>query len=114
MRNHTSKSRHREKPLLFVIPAVLMILAGFAIMVIFSLGGRMLAAESLPLPLGLATAAVGAMVLTRTKLATFFLFIFSLTVIILGIRDHGLVNPVLIPFVLLILLCLPMAKYARR
>lgn len=114
MRNHTLKSKSREKPLLFVIPGVLMLLAGFGIMVACSLGGRMLAAESLPLPLGLATAAVGGMVLTRTMLATFFLFIFSLTVIILGIRDHGIMNPALIPFAILILLCLPMAKYARR
>ena len=108
------KFKRREKPLLFVIPGVLMILAGFGIMVVCSLGDRLGSAGSLPLPFAAALAAVGAMLLTRSLLATFFLFMFSLTVIIFGIRDHGVMNPVLLPFIVLILLCLPMAKYARR
>lgn len=108
------KKKRIDKPLLFVIPGALMLLAGFGILIASSLGDRLDALGASPLPFSAALVAVGAMLLTRTLLATFFLFAFSVTVIGLGIRDYGLLNPVLLPFVVLIFLCIPMAKYARR
>ena len=108
------KSKKPNKPLLFVIPAVLMLLTGFGILVRCSVGERLDAAHALMIPLGFATAAIGAMTLTRTLLATFFLFVYSIVALIVGIRLHGAANPFLIPFILLLVLCLPQAKYARR
>ncbi len=108
------KTKRGEKPLLFVIPGLLMILAGFGVMIAYSLGERLGSLASSSLSFGAALVAVGAMLLTRTLLSVFFLFIFSIFVLVFGIRDHGLLNPVLLPFIILILLCLPMAKRARR
>ncbi|MEO8614773.1 MAG: hypothetical protein ABI600_06500 [Luteolibacter sp.] len=110
----SQKSSRREKPLLFVIPAVLMLLAGFWLMLSCALGGRLNSASSLPLPVGFTIAAVGGLVLTRTLLGTFFLFAFSITAIILTARERGLTDPLLIPFIVLLGLCLPMARHARR
>lgn len=108
------KIKRGEKPLLFVVPGVLLILAGFSIMISFSLGERLGSVASSSLSFAAALAAVGAMLLTRTLLSVFFLFIFSVVVVFFGIREYGILNPVVVPFVVLILLCLPMAKYARR
>ena len=79
-----------------------------------SIGDRMDAAQALMIPLGFATAAIGAMILTRTLLATFFLFIYALTALILVSRHQGFFDLAILPFVALLLLCLPQAKYARR
>ena len=114
MRTPSTKPKRRENRLWFVIPGVLMILVGFWLMVSCSFGGRLSAAESIFLPVGLTTAAVGGLVLTRSLLGTFFLFCFALTGLILAAREQGLVSLMLLPFVLLIVLCLPMAKHARH
>lgn len=108
------KTKRSEKPLLFVIPAVLLILGGFGIMVAYSLGDRMGSVASSLLSFATALAAVGAMLLTRTVLSVFFLFVFSVVVLFFGIRDHGFLNPVVPPFIVLVFLCLPMVKHARR
>jgi hypothetical protein len=107
------KSKHQQKPLLFIVPGVLMLLAGFGLMLSCSIGERLGSEQALMLPLGFATAAVGAIVLTRHLLGTFFLFIYALVVLVIGVRHHGVANPTLIPCIALILLCLPQAKYAR-
>ena len=108
------KSKRGEKPLLFVIPGALLILACFGIMATYSLGERLGSDASSLLSFAAALAAVGAMLLTRTVLSVFFLFIFSVVVLFFGIRDHGILSPVVLPFVVLVFLCLPMLKHARR
>ncbi len=98
----------------FVIPGALMILVGFWLMVSCSFGGRLSASDSIQLPVGFTTAAVGGLVLSRSLLGTFFLFCFALTGLILAAREQGLLSPILLPFILLLAICLPMAKHARR
>lgn len=108
------KSGRRERPLLFVVPGVLLLLLGFGILLRCSIGERMDAAQALMIPLGFATAAIGAMVLTRTLLAIFFLFIYALTALVLILCHQGFASPAVLPFVALLVLCLPMAGSARR
>lgn len=98
----------------FVIPGALMILVGFWLMVSCSIGGRLSASNSIQLPIGFTTAAVGGLVLSRSLLGTFFLVCYVLTGLILTARERGLTDPMLIPFLVLLALCLPMARHARR
>ena len=114
MREPSIKSKRHSHSLWFVIPGSLMIVVGFGLMLSCSLGGRLDAATSIRLPIGFTTAAVGGLVLSRTLLGTFFLFAYALTALILTIREGGLTDPWIIPFLLLLTLCLPMAKRARR
>ncbi|MGJ8642848.1 MAG: hypothetical protein ACSHX9_05530 [Luteolibacter sp.] len=97
-----------------MIPAAIMLISGFGVLVAYSFGGRFTAADSQLIPLGLTTVVVGAISLSRTLLSTFFLFVYAVTAVVLIIVEHGIAQPWLIPFVLLILLCLPQAKHARR
>lgn len=108
------KPRRDEKPRLFLVPGVLMLLVGFGILLRCSVGDRMDAAQALMIPLGFATAAIGAMVLTRSLIAVFFLFIYAVTALILILSHQGFASPTVLPFVALVILCLPMARYARR
>ena len=55
-----SKANRREKPLLFVIPGVLMLVFGFGVLLAYSFGGRFTAADSQLIPFGLTTIVVGA------------------------------------------------------
>lgn len=105
--------RKRNRPLLFVIPGVAMLILGFGLMLSAALGGRLSSAEALPLPAGFTTAAVGAMLLTRTPLAVFFLFLFALAGLILALRLNGPLHPLPIGFVALLAYCLPLAKHAK-
>lgn len=107
-------SKRRDKPLLFVLPGSLLLLSGTGIIVACGIAGRLDAAHALWIPIGMATAAIGAMVLTRTLLATFFLFIYALTALIIVICQQGFTTPIMIPFIVLLGICLPMAKFARK
>ena len=90
------------------------LLVGFGILVRCSVGDRMDAARALMIPLGFATAVIGAMVLTRSLLAVFFLFIYAVTALILILAYQGFANPAALPFGTLLILCLPMARSSRR
>lgn len=114
MHESASYPKRPDRPLLFVIPGTLMLIFGFGVLLAYSFGDRYNSVEAPLIPLGLTTIVVGAMSLTRTLLSTFFLFVYALTALVIGIRHHGLAEPWLIPFVLLILLCLPQTKYGRR
>lgn len=110
----SSKSKRREKPLLFVVPGVLMLIIGFGVIIAYSLGGRFTAAGSELIPVALTTIVVGAMSLTRTLLSTFFLFAYAVTALVIVINQHGITEPWLIPFIALLALCVPQVKYASR
>lgn len=106
--------RHQQPaPWLFVSLAILMLLGGFGLMLSAAFGGRLGSAEAIPLPVGFTTAAVGGLLLTRTPIAVFFLFLFALTGMIFAFRETGLLHLVPYLFALLLGLCLPLAKQAR-
>lgn len=107
------KRRQQPAPWLFVSLAILMLLGGFGLMLSAACGGRLGSAEAIPLPLGFTTAAVGGMLLTRTRIAVFFLFLFALAGMILGLRETSLLHPLPYLFALLLGLCLPLTKQAR-
>jgi hypothetical protein len=103
----------KSRPQLFVSLGVFMLLGGFGLMLSAALGGRLGSAEAFSLPLGFTAAAVGGMLLTRTPLAVFFLFLFALAGLILALRETGLQHPAPYLFAALLALCLPLAKRAK-
>src|SRR5690606_1829815 len=70
----------KSRPLLFIAPGCIMLIAGFGLMLAAAVSGRLSSEAALPLPFGFTTAATGAMLLTRTPLAVFFLFIYAAAV----------------------------------
>lgn len=98
----------------FIALGYLMIAAGTWAMVSCVIGGRLSAEESLPLPFGFITVATGAMLLTRTKIAVFFLFLYGATLLILNIVHEGVTQPYNLIWVALIAVCLPLAKIAKK
>jgi len=107
------KRARKPRPHLFVALGVLMLLGGFGLMLSAAFGGRLGSDEAFPLPVGFTTAAVGGMLLTRSPLAVFFLFVFALAGTILALRETGLQHPVPYLFAALLALCLPLARQAR-
>lgn len=97
---------------LFAITGTALLITGFALMVMATLGGRLASADAFPLPVGFATAAVGGMVLTRTPLGVFFLAAYALAMLILGITGPGWTSVPCAIAVLLLTLCLPLARRA--
>ena len=104
----------KKKPHLFVALGVVMILVGAYAMISCVTGGRLTAEESLALPFGFITVATGAMLLTRTAISVFFLFLYAVTILILGIINEGLLSPLNLVWLVLLSLCLPLAKNARK
>lgn len=105
--------RHTHQASLFVALGAVMLVAGFGLMLSAALGGRLDSTSSLPLPIGFTTAAIGAMVLTRTPLGVFFLFIYAVAMLVLTITGPGWLS---VPFfigVFLLALCLPLLKRAK-
>ncbi len=103
----------KSRPLMFVAPGTIMLIAGFGFMVAAAVGGRLSSEAALPLPFGFTTAATGAMLLTRTPLAVFFLFIYAVAVLIISSRDVGFLHPVPLLYFALISYCLPLARHAK-
>ena len=108
------KSGRKKQPHLFVALGVLMMLVGAYAMISCVIGGRLSSGASLPLPFGFTTVAVGAMLLTRTPIAVFFLFVYAVTILILGIIHDGLMSPLNVIWLVLLGLCLPLAKHAKK
>lgn len=103
----------KSRPLLFIAPGTIMLIAGFGFMLAAAVGGRLSSEAALPLPFGFTTAATGAMLLTRTPLAVFFLVIYATAVLIIAYREVGFLHPVPLIYVALIAYCLPLAKRAK-
>lgn len=99
---------------LFPILGTLMILAGTYAMLSCVFGGRLSAEETMALPFGFITIATGAMLLTRTTIAVFFLFLYALTLLVLGMVHHGVMHLPHLAWLLLLGLCLPLAKRSRK
>ncbi len=104
----------KKKPHLFVILGILMILVGAYAMLSCVLGGRLNAAEAFPLPFGFITVAVGAMLLTRSAISVFFLFLYATTIMIMGIIYEGFLHPQPLICLVLLALCFPLAKNAKK
>lgn len=109
----SGKKRRIHRPALFAIPGAAMILIGFGFMLSAALGGRLGSEAALPLPFGFTTAATGAMLLTRTPLAVFFLFIYATAVLVIACREVGCLHPVTVLYAALIAYCLPLARNAK-
>ena len=104
----------KKKPHLFVILGTLMILIGAYFMLSCVLGGRLSPAEAFALPFGFSTVAVGAMLLTRSAISVFFLFLYAVTIMIMGIIYEGFLSPQPLICLVLLALCFPLAKHARK
>lgn len=107
------RKRPSRQPALFVVPGLAMLVIGFGLMLSVALGGRLDSAAAMPLPVGFTTAATGAMLLTRTPLAVFFLFIYTIAGLVLSIREFGWLHFLPAVFVILTLACLPLARRAK-
>lgn len=107
------KRPRKPRPHLFVALGVLMLLAGFGLMLGAAFGGRLGSDEAFLLPVGFTTAAVGGMLLTRTPLAVFFLLVFSLCGLVLSLRETGPVHLLPATFALLIVCCIPLSRHTR-
>lgn len=107
------KRAHKRRPHLFVALAVVMLLGGFGLMLSAVLGGRLDSMSALPLPIGFTTAAIGGMLLTRTPLAVFFLFLYALAMLILTLTGSGWRSAPFFIALFLILFCLPLARQAK-
>ena len=77
-------------------------------------GGRLNSEQSQLLSFGFTTVAVGAMLLTRSAISVFFLFLYAATLLILGIIHNGFLNPTNLAWLVLLGLCLPLAKNAKK
>lgn len=104
----------KKKPHVFVALGVIMILAGAYAMLSCVTGGRLSAEQAQLLPFGFITVAVGAMLLTRSPISVFFLFLYAITLLILGIIHEGFLNPLNLAWLALLGLCLPLAKNAKK
>ena len=91
-----------------------MILVGAYAMVSCAVGGRLSPEEALLLPFGFTTVATGAMLLTRSQIAVFFLFLYAVTLLILGIIHDGAMAPLNLVWVVLLICCVPLANIAKK
>ncbi len=103
----------KSRPALFVVPGIIMLIAGFGFMLAAAVGGRLSSEAALPLPFGFTTAATGGMLLTRTPLAVFFLFIYAVAVLVIACREVSFLHPVPLLYLVLIAYCLPLLRHAK-
>lgn len=108
-----NKKKKKKDPRLFVTLAIIMMIIGTYAMLSCVMGGRLNAAESIALPFGFITVAMGAMLLTRSAIAVFFLFLYATTNLILNLVHEGVTNPVNLIWIVLLALCLPLIKLVQ-
>ncbi|MCP5537110.1 MAG: hypothetical protein H7A51_12895 [Akkermansiaceae bacterium] len=104
----------KKKPHLFVALGVLMMIVGTVAMGTCIFGGRLSPGESFALPFGFVTVAVGAMLLTRSAISVFFLFLYAITILVINIVHGDFLNPLPVSCLILLGLCFPLAKNARK
>ena len=104
----------KKKPHVFIALGVIMILVGAYAMLSCVTGGRLTAEQAQLLPFGFTTVAVGAMLLTRSLISVFFLFLYATTIMIMGIIHNGFLSPQPIICLALLALCFPLAKHAKK
>lgn len=104
----------KKKPHLFVILGVLMIIVGTYAMLSCVFGGRLSQAEAFSLPFGFITVAMGSMLLTRSAISVFFLFLYAVTIMIMGMIHDGFLTPKPLICLVLLGLCFPLAKNAKK
>lgn len=85
------KKRNNKK--LFVAIGVTMVAVGTYAILSCVTGGRISAENALPMPFGFTTAVVGALLLTRSAISVFFLMLYAVTILILGIIHNGVLSP---------------------
>lgn len=105
--------KNQSRPWLFYMVAPALIIGGFALMLHAATGGRLGSAQSLHLPIGFTTAAIGGLLLSRSPIAVFFLFLYALTGLVLSLREVG--PSALIPWVylFLLLLAIPLTRQTK-
>lgn len=106
-------ARKKKKPYPFIALGTLMIIAGSIAMLACTMGGRLNSEQSLLLPFGFITVATGSMLLTRSTISVFFLALYALTLLILGIIHNGWLHPLNLLWIVLLILCLPLSKNTR-
>ncbi len=110
----TPHTMRKKKPHLFVILGSLMIIVGSIAMLTCVFGGRLDPQDAMALPFGFTTVAVGSMLLTRSAISVFFLFLYAVTILIMGIIHDGFLTPQPLICLVLLALCFPLAKHARK
>ena len=106
--------KKKKDPRLFVILGIVMILIGTYAMLSCVMGGRISPTEAFPLPFGFTTVAMGAMLLTRTAISVFFLFLYAVTIMIMGIVHDGFLTSQPLICLVLLGLCFPLTKHAKK
>ncbi len=105
--------RKKQHPL-FVSIGVLMIIAGTSMILYRVTGDRIGSSAAMLLVTGFTSAAVGAMLLTRSPTAVFFYALFSLSALFLHATATSFLHPLnLLPLVML-LLTIPLIKALPR
>ncbi len=107
------RKKKKKDPRLFVTLGIIMMIIGTYAMLSCVMGGRLSAAESIALPFGFITVAMGAMLLTRSAIAVFFLFLYATKNLILNLVHEGIIDPANLIWICLIALCLPLIKLAQ-
>lgn len=102
----------RRGTLLFIIPAVAMLIVGFGLLFDAALGPRLHSDQGIAIPAGVATAGLGAALLTRSAIAVFFLFISAAAAVALCAHDLGFLHPITLSILALLPFCALLVKHA--
>lgn len=96
----------------FTVPATVMLLTGFGILLYVALGPRLSDSQGVLIPTGFATAGLGGALLTRSLISVFSLCIYALIGLVFAFRALGFLHPLTWVFVSLVPFCVALAKRA--
>lgn len=88
-------------------------IAGFIIMARCSMSGRLDSIGATTMAAGFTTSCVGTLLLTRNKIAVFFLFLYALAMMGVALSGPGWRSVMFFVSVALLLLCRPLFRRAR-
>lgn len=104
----------RRARVIFWSMGLLLLLMGFGMMLATSLGPRIDSQGAQLVPIGAATVVIGALLMTRTALSVFFLALYALLGLVFTLPETTLAHPVPWVFLLLLMGCVPLSRFARR
>lgn len=113
MKSLSSKRKSASSILWFTLPAIVMLLAGFGIMIYVAFGPRLPSTDGVLIPIGFATAGLGGALLTRSLISVFALAVYAVIGLIFAILELGFIHPLSLLFAGLILLCLALTQRAE-
>lgn len=99
---------------LFIVLGSLMMIVGFALMLIPVMQGQRLPASDPRLLTGFITVVTGAMLLTKSGIAVFFYFLYSLSFLIFQIRHHGVLSWGALGMLVILLMGIMLVKNLQR